>query len=257
MSTEGRLSLHPGGDTMDYYIIANRTVGMELKCARLLKSAEKYKVEKLQKVDIMLTDYEAAAYRNHQLVPAVSEEQWTEILSSDDFYEQLLNFNGSFLHSSAIVVEGKAYLISAGSQVGKSTHTKLWQEYLGENNTIILNDDKPAVLRNASGVWFAYGTPWSGASDSNVNACAPIGGVCVLERSDINWIQPEKGPKILDDLLAQTLKPRDERKRSILINLFSNMVTTVPTYRMGVNMSLEAARMAYEFMTGRISMGQQ
>lgn len=242
---------------MDYYLIATRTVGMELQCQRLKNSAEKYRVEKLQKVDIMLTDYEAAAYRNHQLVPSVSEEEWTEILSADDFYEQLLNYNGSFLHSSAIVVEGRAYLISAGSQVGKSTHTRLWQEYLGAENTMILNDDKPAVMRDANGVWFAFGTPWSGASDSNVNAYAPIGGVCVLERSDVNWIQPEKGPRILDDLLKQTLKPRDERKRSTLINLFSNMVTMVPTYRMGVNMSLEAARMAYEFMTGRIHMEQQ
>lgn len=227
---------------------------MELKCARLMKSAEKYRVEKPQEVDILLTGYEAAACRNHQLVPAVSEEEWTEILSADDFYEQLLNYHGSFLHSSAIVTEGKAYLISAGSQVGKSTHTKLWQEYLGVENTMILNDDKPAVMRDANGAWFAFGTPWSGASDSNVNTCAPIGGICVLERSDVNWIQPEKGPKLLDDLLAQTLKPRDESRRSMLINLFSNMVTTVPTYRMGVNMSLEAARMAYEFMTGRISM---
>ncbi len=240
---------------MDYYVIANRTVGMELNCPRLMESAEKYRTGKLSNVDIMLTDYEAAAYRNHQLVPSVSIEAWTEILSSDDFYEQLLNFNGSFLHSSAIVVDGWAYLISAGSQVGKSTHTKLWQEYLGAENTIILNDDKPAVMRDATGRWFAFGTPWSGASDSNVNMCAPIAGICYMERSDVNWIQPEKGPKILDDLLAQTLKPRDDHKRYTLINLFSNMVTTVNTYRMGVNMSLEAAKMAYEFMTGQINMG--
>jgi hypothetical protein len=239
---------------MDFYVIANHTVGMDLKCERLLESAEKYRVDRLQKVDIMLTDYEAAAYRNHQLVPAVSEEQWVEILSADDFYDQLLNYNGRFLHSSAVVVEGKAYLISAGSQVGKSTHTKLWKDYLGEENIVILNDDKPAIMRDANGTWFAFGTPWSGASDSNLNMCAPIGGVCVLERSDINWIQPEKGPRILDDLLEQTLKPRDERKRSTLINLFSNMVTTVPTYRMGVNMSIEAAQMAYEFMTGRVQL---
>ncbi len=241
---------------MKYYQIAMRTVGMDLNSPRLLESAEKYRIGQPEQVDIFLGNYEAAAYRNHQLVPAVSEEEWLEILSADDFYEQLLDFGGSFLHSSAIVVEGWAYLISAGSQVGKSTHTKLWQEYLGKENTLILNDDKPAVTRDGAGVWFAFGTPWSGASDSNVNSCAPIGGICVLERSDVNWIQPEKGPKILDDLLAQTLKPRDAKRRSTLINLFSNMVTTVPTYRMGVNMTQEAARMAYEFMTGRIPMGQ-
>lgn len=237
---------------MDFYNIANCTVGMDLDCPRLKDSAEKYRIKNVNSADIILTGYHDAAVRNNQMVPGVSVSQWVEILSSDDFYEQLLDFGGSFLHSSAIVVEGWAYLISAGSQVGKSTHTKLWQKYLGEENTIILNDDKPAIVRDAKGRWFAFGTPWSGASDSNVNMYAPIAGVCVLERSDINWIQPEKGPRILDDLLAQTLKPRDEVRKSILVNMFSNMVTTVPTYRMGVNMEIEAAKMAWEYMSGRI-----
>lgn len=239
---------------MEYYKIAGQKVAMELYAPKLQESAEKYRCEKFEQADIVLQGYGEAAYRNHMLVPQVSEADWVEILSADDFYDQLLAFRGFFLHSSAVIAEGKAYLISAGSQIGKSTHTKLWQDYLGKENARILNDDKPALRLEKDGIWYAYGTPWSGASDSNLNLKVPIGGICVLERSDVNWIQREGGPILLNALLEQTLKPREDGKKQILLELFTNLMANIPTYRMGCDMTLEAGRMAYEFMTGRIAM---
>lgn len=34
---------------------------------------------------------------------------------------------GFYLHSSAVELDGRAYLFSGKSGVGKSTHTRLWQ----------------------------------------------------------------------------------------------------------------------------------
>ncbi len=48
------------------------------------------------------------------------------------------------LHASAIVVGNSAYLFSASSGTGKSTHTKLWQECFGDK-AVIINDDKPVI----------------------------------------------------------------------------------------------------------------
>lgn len=48
------------------------------------------------------------------------------IFMSDVFNKKVLKYNAIFLHSSAIFYKGKAYLFSADSGVGKSTHTKLW-----------------------------------------------------------------------------------------------------------------------------------
>ena len=49
------------------------------------------------------------------------------------------------LHSSAVVADGKAYLFTADSGTGKSTHTQLWPRMFGDR-AYILNDDKPALL---------------------------------------------------------------------------------------------------------------
>lgn len=48
------------------------------------------------------------------------------IFLADTFNKKILKYNAIFLHSSAILYKGKAYLFSADSGVGKSTHTKLW-----------------------------------------------------------------------------------------------------------------------------------
>lgn len=234
-----------------YYNIVGLQVAMDISSPRLLESAAKYKCEPFETPHVYLGGYDEEIERNHKLVPQVSPDMWTEILASDDFYRQLMNYKVMFLHSSAIVVDGWAYLISAPSQVGKSFHTELWKKYLGPGRTKIINDDKPAIYSDGSGNWFAYGTPFSGASDSNLNECAPIGGICVLERSQENWVRPEKGPRILEDLLKQTQKPLDEEEKYLIVNTFSKMVTETPTYRIGVNMDIDAARLVYETIRKR------
>lgn len=219
---------------------------MDVNSPRLLASAEKYACAPFDEPHIFLGGYEEEAERNHRIEPKVTTELWTEILASDDFYRQLLDYGVMFLHSSAIVVDGWAYLISAGSQVGKSFHTELWQQLLGADRAQIINDDKPAIYSDGQGNWFAFGTPFSGASTSNMNMAAPIGGICVLERSAENWIRPEKGPRILEALLKQTQKPMDENEKYLIVNTFSKMVTETPTYRIGVNTDLSAAELVYQ-----------
>ena len=92
----------------------------------------------------------------------------------------------------AVVVfamDGQAYLFSADSGVGKSTHSRLWQQVFGDQRVTIINDDKPA-LRLRDGVWYVYGTPWSGKYGLNHNLCYPLAGICFLERSKTNKIVP-------------------------------------------------------------------
>lgn len=46
------------------------------------------------------------------------------------------------IHGSAIAVDGKAYLFTAPSGTGKSTHTRMWREYF-KDRAVMVNDDKP------------------------------------------------------------------------------------------------------------------
>ena len=90
-------------------------------------------------------------------------------------------------HGSAIAVDGLAYLFTAKSGTGKSTHTYLWREMLG-TRAIMVNDDKP-LIRITGDKATIYGTPWQGKENIGNNISVPLKAVCLLERAERNHIR--------------------------------------------------------------------
>ena len=152
------------------------------------------------------------------------------------------------LHSSAVMLDGVAYLFSAPCGTGKSTHTKLWLDVFG-NRADILNDDKPA-LRRVDGCWYAYGTPWSGKYDISINTRVPVGGICVLSRGETNKIERYTGMKAIGDIWEQTLRSKDAEHVGKILGLLDQLLTEVPVWKMACNMEPDAARMSHAAMTG-------
>ncbi len=177
----------------------------------------------------------------------IGEDSAENIATADMFYTALLGFEGFMLHSSAVAVDGRAYLFSAPSGTGKSTHTSLWRELFGERAQII-NDDKPA-LRIVGGEVIAYGTPWSGKSDLNINVGVPVQGICVLERSIENYIVPLEEDRAIFSILDQTIRPTSPKLMEMLLTLVDRVISTVPVWHMGCNVSLDAAELAYNAMS--------
>ena len=163
------------------------------------------------------------------------------------FYKQLINFGGLLLHSSAVVVDGRAYLFTASSGTGKSTHTSLYLEEFGDR-AFILNDDKPA-LRLEDGAFFAYGTPWSGKTEQNINARVPIGGICVLSRGETNEISRIGGKQAIFGIYSQTLRPQSDAYMDKVLALIEQLIETVPIWSLKCNMEREAARISYAAMS--------
>lgn len=52
-------------------------------------------------------------------------------------------------------------------------------------------------------------------------------------------------------LLDQTLRPADGERMGILLELLDEVTTRVPVWRMGCDISAEAAEMAYRAMSGK------
>ncbi len=170
--------------------------------------------------------------------------------TGSSFYRQLIKHDGILLHSSAVVVDGKAYIFSAPSGTGKSTHTQMWLERFGKDRAAILNDDKPAI-RLVDGEFYASGTPWSGKTDWNINITVPIAGICMLRRGEVNKIVPHTGSRALFDILEQTLRPASSEYRDKLMELLTKLIEKVPIWRLECNMDPEAAIVSYEAMSGR------
>lgn len=228
-----------------YYKIANLTVAMD-SFGRTVEQAKPYLCESCENVDITIQSNWETLKKTQ---PHLSEEDCEYLSTGGSFYRQLLGFDGLLLHSSAVVVDGKAYLFSAPCGTGKSTHTKLWLQAFGDK-AVILNDDKPA-LRLENGVWYAYGTPWSGKYDISANIRAEVAGIAMVHRAECNSIEPYPGAQAIFAVMEQTARPADPVSRMKLLDNLDKLLSRIPLWKLYCNMDPEAAVVAYEAMSGK------
>ena len=90
------------------------------------------------------------------------------------------------MHASVIVNGGKAFLWLASSGTGKSTHSRLWLEYVPGSH--LLNDDNPIVRLREDGGVEVYGSPWSGKTPCYIIKHFPLGAFVQIRRSQENRI---------------------------------------------------------------------
>lgn len=162
-------------------------------------------------------------------------------------YYVLSEKQGLIFHSSAIMVDGEAYLFTAPSGTGKSTHTRLWRELLGDR-AIMINDDKP-IIRHEDGEFFVYGTPWNGKHHLDTNTKAKVKAICQINQSEDNVIQKILPCEMLMMVLNQTIRPSEEMEFDKLIGLIDKLLTKVDLYKLGCNVSLDAAKLAFSTMS--------
>ncbi len=154
---------------------------------------------------------------------------------------------GIIFHCSAIMVDGNAYLFTAPSGTGKSTHTRLWRELLGDG-AVIINDDKP-IIRYIDGEFYVYGTPWNGKHHLDNNVKAKIKAVCEIYQAKDNVIKPVNASDMLLTVLNQTIRPSEETAYDKLLDLIEKLLTKVSLYKLGCNVSLEAAQLSFKTMS--------
>lgn len=159
----------------------------------------------------------------------------------------MINQDTILLHGSAIAVDGNAYLFTAKSGTGKSTHTRLWREVFGDR-AVMVNDDKP-LLKVQNGEVTVYGTPWNGKHHLGGNISAPLQGVAILKRGQENTIAPAKTEEVLPMLIQQSYRPEDPALMGKVLTSVDTLRKTVPVWELHCNMEQEAALVAYEAMS--------
>jgi len=185
---------------------------------------------------------------NPQKWEHLSEEENIYLQSGSQFYRQLLDFDGLMLHSSAVEFEGKAYLFSGPSGMGKSTHTRLWQQAFG-SRVNIFNDDKPALRRLEDG-WYAYGTPWCGKDGININMKVPIAGICFLKRGNENQISRLSCSDAIKYTISQTIRRfKEPISLDSMLYITEKLVNEIPVYEFFNKPEPDAARISFETMS--------
>jgi hypothetical protein len=226
-----------------HYKIAGLNVAMK-SFGRTVLQAEPYLADFSEQADITIDVDSNLMQKAH---PGTDADLCEYLCTGISFYRQLLLFGGLRLHASAVVVDGKAYLFTADSGVGKSTHTQLYLKEFGDR-AFILNDDKPALRLENDG-WFAYGTPWSGKHDISVNGRFPVAGIAVLERGEENTIERFSGLDMVRAVIKQVNRPKAAEYRVKMLELLDNLVTNVPIWRLRCNTNKEAALVSYLAMS--------
>jgi hypothetical protein len=160
--------------------------------------------------------------------------------------EQLLAFDTLLFHGSAISVDGEAYLFTATSGTGKSTHTSFWRQTFGQR-AVMVNDDKP-LLRMIDGKVYVCGTPWNGKHGLGTKITVPLKGLCILERAEENSIRPVTLPEVLPLLMQQSFRPRNPASVHRVLELLSKLSESTGLYRLGCNLDPQAAMVAYQGM---------
>ena len=161
--------------------------------------------------------------------------------------EALFDYNTLLFHGSTIAVDGQAYLFTAKSGTGKSTHTRLWREMLCDK-AIMVNDDKPFLKITEDGV-LACGSPWNGKHRLGNNIQVPLKAICILERGVENHIKEIPPKEALPMLIQQSARPADPKKMGKYMELIDRLSQKVKFYRMRCTMDPAAAQMAYEEMS--------
>lgn len=166
------------------------------------------------------------------------------------FASHLIERDAFCFHASALSVDGEGILFSADSGIGKSTHARLWKEFLKEHEIINLNDDKP-VIRLMDGRPWACGTPWSGKHSIHANIRVPVKALVFLERGSENQIERLQPGRIFPLLFPQVIGGKSNVQQAAeLLELLDQFAREISIYKLRCNVSEEAVRLVYDTVWG-------
>ena len=161
--------------------------------------------------------------------------------------EELPSHRAFLMHGAVVGLNGKAYMFTAPSGVGKTTHTRFWLKQFPD--AFILNGDKPIIKLTDSGV-FACGTPWAGKEGENRNTTLPLCGICLLARGEENEIKSVSFGEIFPYIIQQTYRPHEKEKIENTMKLIKELGEKVRFYLLKCNLDPSAANTAFDGMNG-------
>ncbi len=194
-------------------------------------------------------------------------------LERDAIYSALASklpyFRRVILHGACISWRGSGYLFTAASGTGKSTHIRLWKQYLGADVDIV-NEDKPIFhitelnegeesesahtegLKSGGVSITAYDTPWYGKEGWNRKHSAPMAAICFLRRSEdgLNRIRRVEPDEAISLMLRQMFHPYEPEATGLMLEMLGQMLETLPLYLLECDISEDAVRCSFEALTG-------
>lgn len=152
------------------------------------------------------------------------------------------------IHASVVNHQGTGIAFLGKSGTGKSTHSRLWLTHIP--NTVLLNDDNPAVRITAEGI-FIYGTPWSGKTPCYINERLPLKAFVRLQQAPTNTFTWQLGLKGFIAVLPSCTAIRWNKDLFASMNtILEKIVGEVPVGYLQCLPDAAAAQLCHSFIFG-------
>lgn len=220
-------------------LIANLIVEITPKYEYLKSFANAFLYEGTEKPDIYLNISDGHLNKLQQNMKAVPLDRLESFAYSTAFNRAVIKYNTMLIHSSAVVYNGGAYLFSALSGGGKSTHTALWKKAFGDDVKII-NDDKP-VVQIKDNECIVYGTPFDGGSGIATNDSAPLKAIIFIEKGEENSIRIPTTTEVIQNLYFSTAHMVDKATAEAMVSNFEKLLGLTKFYVLTCNTDISAA----------------
>lgn len=214
------------------YRLAGHTIKIESLYSQVNTLCAAYRVEDDAEYCITTTPADIAyerkrSVRADELEGAAVREYAPPYLETLAVYRKLAQLlvqdDILLMHGAVVAVDGQAYLFTAKSGTGKTTHTRLWLQQFGDR-AVMVNGDKPLLHVTNKGVT-AYGTPWDGKEHLSTNTSCPLKAICILTRSEINHIKRISKKEALPMLCQQIHRPADPAALARMLVLVFHTLT--------------------------------
>ena len=149
------------------------------------------------------------------------------------------------VHGSSFKVGNKAFLVTARSGVGKSTHVNNLKEYLKDKLEYI-NDDKP-LLKVKDNDLILYSSPWNGKERRGNNISSKLSSIIFLNRGEENTHKKlDNKEHVYFRLLSQIYLPKEKSKREKALKIIDIILKRINFYEINVTKDISSASMTYE-----------
>lgn len=151
------------------------------------------------------------------------------------------------IHASVTEMNGKALIFLGTSGTGKSTHSRLWREFVP--GCTLLNDDEPLLRVCDDGIVRVYGAPWSGSTPCYRNQLAEVAAVVHLYQNPENKLRELSKIEALPSLFSSTVIFRsDPVNKEMVFDTVTEIINRVPVYRLDCRPDREAVMLTRTLM---------
>ena len=131
------------------------------------------------------------------------------------------------VHASVTEVDGRALLFLGTSGTGKSTHSRLWRQFVPGAH--LLNDDEPIVRLMEDGSVRVFGCPWSGSTPCYRNASAEVVAFVHLYQSPENKLSMLRGRDSFDSVYSSSAFLHSDKVRHLAtFDTVADILGTIP-----------------------------